>query len=75
MSIHFKKQGNYVKFIMINVLAPPKPHATSFENILLVENNKNGYQNALLNMQLAAEKANKQEQKSLLIESFGNFIS
>jgi hypothetical protein len=46
----------------------------SFENILLTENNKNPYQNALLHMILAIQRENLQEQKTLLIDSLSNFI-
>ena len=52
-------------------LPPPKPQPMPFENLLLQENNRNCYLNAILHFQMAAVgKANIQEQKALLMQSF-----
>lgn len=50
-------------------LPPKKPVANFTERLLISENGKNTYQNALLYMQMALFKASPQEQKSLLKDS------
>jgi hypothetical protein len=50
-------------------LPPKKPVATFTEKLLITENGKNCYQQAILYMQMALFKVNPQEQKSLLKDS------
>lgn len=50
-------------------LPPKKPVPTFTEKLLITENGKNSYQQALLYMQMALFKLNPQEQKSLLKDS------
>lgn len=52
-------------------LPPKKPVPTFTEKLLITENGKNAYQQALLYMQMALFKLNPQEQKSLLKDSIG----
>ena len=54
-------------------LPPPKPVLEQVEKILLSESNQNPYHNALLHMQMALNKSNMQEQKSLLIEALSKY--
>ena len=50
-------------------LPPAKPQVLAYEKILVSENNRNPYQNALLYMSLAVAKSNAVSQKSLLLQS------